>query len=287
MDWRLSALGLAILFGLSFLPATIQAAEIELPPVVEVPAGPFLAGSDSEEREFGYQLDERAYGHSITRKNDWYDSERKRVRVSLSSYSIMRDLVTNRQYRDFVRETGRGVPSIKPKAWKVQGLIHPYKRALRHMWRNGTFPEGRADHPVVMVTWDDANAFAEWLSNKTDRKWRLPTELEWEKAARGADGRIFPWGNEWDPTRLNSHDKGPFDTMPVGAFPNGKSPYGMRDAAGQVFEWTSTPAGKGRYIVKGGSWDDKGCGVCRAAARHSRPHDIRHILVGFRLVLAD
>ena len=89
----------------------------------------------------------------------------------------MRDLVTNRQYLEFVRETGRGIPSIKPGAWKAQGLIHPYKRALRHMWRRGTFPEGRADHPVVMATWDDANAYAAWLSKKTGRKWRLPTEL--------------------------------------------------------------------------------------------------------------
>ena len=138
-----------------------------------------------------------------------------------------------------------------------------------------------------MATWDDANAYAEWLSKKTGRKWRLPTELEWEKAARGDSGRIFPWGNNWDPTLLNSYDRGPFDTMPVGKFSDGQSPYGMRDAAGQVFEWTSTPAGKGRYIVKGGSWDDKGCGVCRASARHSRLHSIRHILVGFRLILSD
>ena len=84
---------------------------------------------------------------------------------------------------------------------------------------------------------------------------------------------------------MNSHDKGPFDTVPVDAFPNGASPFGMFDAAGQVFEWTATDAaGKGRYIVKGGSWDDSGCGICRPAARHSRPEDLKHILVGFRLV---
>ncbi|MBI1985361.1 MAG: SUMF1/EgtB/PvdO family nonheme iron enzyme, partial [Rhodospirillales bacterium] len=97
----------------------------------------------------------------------------------------------------------------------------------------------------------------------------------------------FPWGDSYDPRRLNSHDLGPFDTMPVGSFPEGASPFGLLDAAGQVFEWTATPAGAGRYLVKGGSWDDKGCGVCRLAARHSRPADLKHILIGFRLVLTE
>ena len=94
-------------------------------------------------------------------------------------------------------------------------------------------------------------------------------------------------GNAFDPARLNSHDRGPFDTMAVGRFPRGASPYGVLDAAGQVFEWTAATAGRDRFIVKGGSWDDKGCGVCRPAARHSRPARIKHILIGFRLVRQD
>jgi formylglycine-generating enzyme required for sulfatase activity len=72
--------------------------------------------------------------------------------------------------------------------------------------------------------------------------------------------------------------------MAVGTFPLGASPFGLLDAAGQVFEWTGTAKGKTRYLVKGGSWDDKGCGICRPAARHSRPAAIKHILIGFRLV---
>ena len=141
---------------------------------------------------------------------------------------------------------------------------------------------------MVLVSFDDAGAYAEWLTRKTGVRWRLPTEIEWVKAARGTDGRRFPWGETFDAKRLNSHDSGPFDTVPVGRFPDGASPFGVLDAAGQVFEWTATPSSHGpagaRYLVKGGSWDDKGCGVCRPAARHSRPRALKHILIGFRLV---
>jgi formylglycine-generating enzyme required for sulfatase activity len=101
---------------------------------------------------------------------------------------------------------------------------------------------------------------------------------------RGTDGRIFPWGGRGGPEKLNSHDAGPFDTNPVGSYPEGASPYGVLDPAGQVYEWTADAYGEGSYTVKGGSWDDKGCGVCRPAARHGRPAEIKHILVGFRLV---
>ena len=163
-------------------------------------------------------------------------------------------------------------------------MIHPYERTRRHAWSAQSYPPGRAEHPVVLISHGDALAYARWLSRKTGRSWRLPTELEWEKAARGTDGRIFPWGDGFDPARLNSHDQGPFDTLPVGSFPKGQSPYGLLDAAGQVFEWTSSPGNPGRFLVKGGSWDDKGCGVCRSAARHARPADLKHILIGFRLV---
>ena len=133
----------------------------------------------------------------------------------------------------------------------------------------------------------DATAYAAWLSIETGEVWRLPSEKEWEKAVRGTDGRLFPWGDTFDAARLNSHDSGPFDTLPVGTYPAGAGPFGLLDGAGQVFEWTATPAPGGRYFVKGGSWDDRGCGVCRPAARHGRPAALKHILVGFRLVLQE
>ena len=132
------------------------------------------------------------------------------------------------------------------------------------------------------MSYQDAEAYATWLSETSGENWRLPTANEWEKAVRGTDGRIFPWGDEFDSSELNSHDAGPFDTVAVGA--NSKpGPFGLLDGAGQVFEWINTPEAN-RAWVKGGSWDDSGCGVCRPAARHSRAKTLRHILIGFRLV---
>jgi formylglycine-generating enzyme required for sulfatase activity len=162
--------------------------------------------------------------------------------------------------------------------------VHPYAAVQRFLWDGGAPPPGRAKHPVVLVDHADAEAYAAWLSRVTGRHWRLAAEAKWEKAARGTDGRLFPWGDAFDPTRLASHDTGSFDTVPVGSHPDGASPFGMLDAAGLVFEWTTTPEGPDGYIVKGGSWDDKGCGVCRSAARHARSAELRHILIGFRLV---
>jgi formylglycine-generating enzyme required for sulfatase activity len=253
-------------------------------PTVSVTYGVFFMGSDPAEREAAYRLDEKAYGHSVTREKGWYDNELSRGTHRLSSYEIGRNLVSNRAYAAFVADTGRRAPDVDAATWAGYGLVHPFERTRRFAWVNGRPPTGREDHPVVLVSRDDARAYAVWLSARNNRcTWRLPSEAEWEKAARGPTGQRFPWGNEFDPNRLNSHDRGPFDTVPVGTFTNGASPYGMLDAAGQVFEWTDTESAPGKAIVKGGSWDDKGCGVCRPAARHSRPVELKHILIGFRL----
>jgi formylglycine-generating enzyme required for sulfatase activity len=255
-----------------------------VPETIEIGAGAFVRGSDRAEREAAYGLDEKAYGHSVTRKNKWYESEFARETLEIPAFEITRTLITNAHYAAFIRATGHRRPTVDRATWQAYGLIHPYNRTRRHAWRRKAPPPGRENHPVVLVSHADARAYADWLSRTTGQRWRLPSEVEWEKAARGTDGRRFPWGNAFDPNKANSADKGPFDTKPVGSFPAGASPLGLLDAAGQVFEWTSALAGKGRFIVKGGSWDDKGCGICRPAARHSRPENIKHILIGFRLV---
>jgi formylglycine-generating enzyme required for sulfatase activity len=254
------------------------------PEVVEIPAGSFIAGSDDAEREAAYRLDEAAYGHSRTRQAGWYDRERARGERRTAAFRITRTPITNAQYAAVVAATGHRIPDVDVETWRGYRLIHPYQRTRRHAWADGHPPPGRGQHPVVLVSHADAEAYAAWLARETGERWRLPTEIEWEKAARGADGRRFPWGDAYDPAKLNSHDLGPFDTVPVGSFPGGASPFGLLDTAGQVFEWTATPGNPGRFLVKGGSWDDKGCGVCRPAARHTRPAEIKHILIGFRLI---
>jgi len=267
------------------LNANAQATGPEgLPETVVIPAGDFTRGSDHAEREAAYRLDEGAYGHSRTRERKWYDRELLRQAATTDSFRIMVTPVTNQAYAAFVDATGYPVPVVDASTWKGYGLVHPYARTRRHAWQTGKPPLGREQHPVVLVSHGDAMAYAAWLGQKTGQKWRLPIEAEWEKAARGLEGLRFPWGDDFDATRLNSHDQGPFDTMPVKSYPGGISPFGAYDMAGQVFEWTATPASTGRYTVKGGSWDDKGCGVCRPAARHSRSEALKHILIGFRLV---
>lgn len=239
-------------------------------------------GSTREEREYGYGLDENLHKSSAARKNRWFENETRRE-VDLPAYRIDKYLVTNADYQGFIDAARRPAPHVSREVWESYGLIHRYSAVQRFLWKDGRYPPGRAAHPVVLVSHADAAAYCEWRGKQEGRRLRLPAEEEWEKAARGTDGRHFPWGNAFDPERLDSYDSGPFDTVPVGRYPSGASPYGVLDMAGMVFEWTSTKAegDEEKYIVKGGSWDDLP-GVTRSAARHGRPAGLKHILIGFR-----
>ena len=161
---------------------------------------------------------------------------------------------------------------------------------------------------MVHVTWHDAVAYCRWLAKATGKPYRLPSEAEWEKAARGTDGRIYPWGDKWDSRRCNSKEGGPGDTTPVGAYLDGASSYGLLDMAGNVWEWTLSLWGKdwerpdfeypykpedGREnleagdsilrVLRGGSFHDSVRHV-RCARRYGGVPDFRY--VGFRVVLA-
>jgi serine/threonine-protein kinase len=152
------------------------------------------------------------------------------------------------------------------------------ERRLREpdTWSGGTFPDGKADHPVTGISSEDALAFAAWAGK------RLPTEQEWEMAARGLDGRTYPWGEGLDPQRCNVSESGIADTTPVDRYPSGASPFGCLDMAGNVWEWCDSWYQEGVYrILRGGSHDESGeRAIC--AHRKSFMPDLRNYDIGFR-----
>jgi len=241
---------------------------------VFVPAGPFWMGSDARERALA-----RALSGPATVAANWFSAELPRTRQDTEAFCIDRLLVTNSGYAEFMKQTGHRPPGISSDEYRRQGfLVHDYDAEVRpYLWRSDTPPPAKPAHPVVLVSADDAEAFCRWQGPRG----RLPSETEWEKAARGADGRIFPWGDSWDPDRLNSAARGPGMTTPLGRYTLGASPYGMLDAVGNVFQWTASALGDGRRVLKGCAWDDD-AGLCRPAFRHGRPPESRHILIGFR-----
>ena len=244
-----------------------------------VPAGPFWMGSDARERAYAYRI-----GGEVAKRYRWFDADLPRQRVTLGTYAIDRHLVTNEEYQQFIQQTGHRSPFITEEEYRHQGyLVHPYEEVRPSLWRDRRYPDRRSRHPVVLISLADAVAYTRRRSEREGRPYRLPTEAEWEKAARGTDGRYFPWGNRWRSERANAenHIGG---TTEVGSYPQGASPYGCFDMAGNVFEWTSSEFADGKAVMKGGgSWDDQP-GICRAAARHGRAKDARHILFGFRCV---
>lgn len=174
-------------------------------------------------------------------------------------------------------------------------------------WSGRSYPAGKADHPVVWVSWQDAADYCRWLSSVTRTHYALPTEAQWEKAARGADGRKYPWGNEWDARRCNTSEGKKMGTTPVGAYsPAGDSPCGVADMAGNVWEWCADwwsadeykrraggevkdPTGpqKGDYrVLRGGAWNNKAINA-RAACRNRNNLDNANDNVGFRVVAAS
>ena len=157
----------------------------------------------------------------------WMGEGHEAHQVYLEEYAIARVSVTNAQHHFFVEATGHAPPSH---------------------WDEGRPPKRRESHPVVTVTWHDALVYCQWLSSVTGKSITLPSEAQWEKAARGdQDQRVFPWGDTFEPTRCNSSEIGLGHTTPAGIFSEGESPYGCLDMAGNVWEWTRS--------LWGESWD--------------------------------
>jgi toxoflavin biosynthesis protein ToxD len=249
--------------------------------MVAIPAGQYIAGSTPEERAAAYDAYLETAGHDTAREKKWFEGESDRHVTILPEYRIDLMPVTQAEYAELVTAKLAPPPSIDRAAWQAQGFLQDYAIVERFIWRDGVPPTGREDHPVVLVTWREAEKYCEWRGKLHGEQRRLPTEAEFEKAARGDNGVAYPWGNVFEADKLNSAVKGPGDTTPVGQYVEGKSPYGVLDAAGNVFQWTSTPFRPGHMTVKGSAWEDFG-GVGRGASRHGRPVDARHVIVGFR-----
>ena len=186
--------------------------------------------------------------------------------VDVPEFWIDRFEVTNRQYRDFVRATDHRQP--------IHWLAHGY-------------PKQRGDYPVTGVDYEDAVAYAQWAGK------RLPREVEWEKAARGADGRLWPWGNQWDPTACRWGDSGDkpltATAAPVGSYPRDRSVFDVMDMAGNLAEWVEAPLPKPvQYtaIVKGGSFVNSAPWQFLCATRNAHPKGHGGLgYLGFRCAL--
>jgi formylglycine-generating enzyme required for sulfatase activity len=246
--------------------------------MVRIPAGTFTMGSDAGSAD-----------------------EQPAHQVTLPSFEMDRTEVTAAQY-----ETCVLAMACRPAtAVKADGALSGDEQVMSQFCNAGR--KGREQHPLNCVDWNEANAYCRWAGK------RLPTEEEWEYAARGAAGRTYPWGSQapepallnacgekcvalaaskgWKWPQMYAANDGFVDTAPVGSFPKGQSPFGVLDLAGNVQEWTDT-----RYcdsyaeskkcmdhrVLRGGSWSDGSSAYVRAGYRNGGVPAERSIYVGFR-----
>jgi toxoflavin biosynthesis protein ToxD len=233
--------------------------EFIAPPLSLVPAGPFMMGGREDPNEMPIH------------------------KVTLPLYAIGTFPVLVAEYACYARSEHAPPADVGRTTWSIQF--------------------SRLDHPVVNVSWHNAMAYAEWLSRMTGERWRLPTEAEWEKAARWDpatwQAREYPWGDTFESARCNTRMSSIGSTTPVGMYPNGASPYGVQDMAGNVREWTSSlfaaypyDAHDGREradvigdrVQRGDSWFGYSSDA-RAAFRDWHAPDEVSSVVGFRLAL--
>lgn len=250
-----------------------------LPDIVwcDVPAGEFLMGNTKE-------TDDMAYG-----------DESPQHRLHLPAFAISQYPITNAQYAAFVQ--AGGYSAQWRHCWTAAGWQWRSENNIRGPQPYGN-PYDLPNHPVVGVSWYEALAFCAWLSHKLGRTVRLPSEAEWEKAARGVDGRRYPWGHKLTREHANYADPDINSTCAVGLFPKGVSPYRVLDMAGNVWEWTSSlyrdypydptdgredSAAAGRRVVRGGSFVI-GRHLVRCACRLRGDLDYRNLNVGFRVL---
>ncbi|MCC7125911.1 MAG: formylglycine-generating enzyme family protein [Acidobacteria bacterium] len=214
--------------------------------------------------------------------------------------------ITVEQYAAFVRDTGHPAPSLRelPLVVTTQHELTFRELAAPYVWRGGEPPRERATHPVTLITYSDAMAYCRWLSGQIGQLVRLPTEAEWERAARGGlERRRYPWGDDIDASRGNFlHEpalKKHRGTRPVGSYP--ANDFGLFDMAGNVWQWVADWYGADAYrdperhnprgpaqgvfrVLRGGSWVTHDVDQLRCAHRHKVPPDTYAYSIGFRVV---
>ncbi|MGW7574691.1 formylglycine-generating enzyme family protein [Streptomyces sp. NPDC054765] len=242
------------------------------PEMVDVPGGAARIGLAAE------QVDEVvAKFAAVGVVREWIDKEVPDHSVDLAPFRMARYPVTNLEYRVFLLES----PNTPPPS----------------SWTFGAYPAERANHPVWTVAPEDADAYASWLSDRTGRAFRLPTEAEWEYAAAGPGRRTYPWGDRMAEDRANTVESGLITTTPVGVHPAGRGPFGTDDMAGNVEEYVADDyrpypggnavaddllrAGSTYRVARGGSFT-RYADLARCRRRHGWYHKPMYAM-GFRL----
>ncbi len=208
-------------------------------------------------------------------KGDFLYGENNISQITENDFRIDIYPVTNEQFRRFVEIGGyteTGLWSDEGWKWRTSAGVHQPKYWEDEQWN-------RSDHPVVGVCWYEAEAYAKWAGK------RLPTEEEWEKAARGTEGRVYPWGDDFDQEKCNTYESNLGGTTPVTKYVNSLSPYGCYDMAGNVWEWTASlyEEKQTHRVLRGGSWNYEPI-YARSADRYWIRPTFRDNYVGFRCV---
>ena len=272
--------------------------------MVLIPAGDFWMGSDEAEIDQFLKACLEANGRGTPMSEPECASlgrlETPRHRVVLGAYYIDRYEVTNGLFEQFIKITRYRTTADADGhswIWQQKDGRSQWLKVTRTSWRKPRGPESeaQANHPVVHVSWKDADAYCRWASK------RLPTEAEWEKAARGTYERRYPWGQDWNASRANG-EMSVEATTTVGAYPEGTSPYLADDMAGNVWEWTADwsderyyeaspnqdpqgPSSGKRKVLRGGSWHQDQA-FLRSAFRNSNQPENHADNLGFRCAVS-
>ncbi len=248
---------------------------LKLPAMLTIPEGSFRMGTSPDD-----------INRLMLKESDWayewsdqhlFASEQPNFTLQLPAFEMGQHQVTNAEYNVFIIATGHRLP---------------------RGWIGFRFPDTLDNHPVVGISKTDAEAYIKWLNTLSGFTYRLPTEAEWEYSCRGNDGRIYPWGNIFDPWRCNTSESERKGTTAVDYYsPSGNSPFGIMDMVGNVWEWTCSvfrpypfkpelknedPHARPLFVIRGGSWYYSRK-LARCAAREAMQADQLSNNIGFRL----